>query len=134
MPIIDNSLPQQDRTFVVVLSNPLPPPAGLIAPASAVVTIKDDDVGGIIQFSAPTYTAKEDGGEAILTVTRTGGRAGGVSVRVVTGDNGAFILPPGMAAQTASTADYTPVDTMVTWFNSRSGCHSTGTCGPGTRQ
>ena len=114
--ILDNSLPQPDRNFNIVLSNPLPAGVGLIAPASAVATIKDDDIGGVIQLSAPTYTVKESGGEAILTLTRTAGRAGGVSVRVVTGDSPAFVLPPGMVAQTATAGtNYTSVDTRVTF-------------------
>src|SRR5439155_1041837 len=117
VPIVDNALPQADRTFVVALSNPLlapPAPFALIAPATAVVTIKDDDLGGTIQFSAPNFSVNEDGGEAILTVTRTGGRAGGVSVRMRTGD--LFTPPVGTPAQTASAGtDYTSTDVRVTF-------------------
>jgi len=114
--IIDNSLPQPDRNFMVVLSNPLPAGVGLIGPASAVATIKDDDIGGVIQLSAPTYSVKEDGGEAILTLTRIAGRASGVSVRLVTGDSPAFVLPPGMVAQTAGAGvNYTSTDVRVTF-------------------
>ncbi|HEY2992252.1 MAG TPA: Calx-beta domain-containing protein [Methylomirabilota bacterium] len=116
VPIVDNSLPQPDRNFVIVLSNPAPAGVGLIGPASAVATIKDDDIGGVIQLSAPIYSVKEDGGEVILTLTRIAGRAGGVSVRLVTGDSPAFVLPPGGVPQTASAgSDYTSTDVRVTF-------------------
>ncbi|HMC70350.1 MAG TPA: Calx-beta domain-containing protein, partial [Mycobacteriales bacterium] len=122
VPILNNSLPQPDRTFVVLVGNAaitgLPPATvSLIAPVAAVVTIKDDDVGGVIQWSAPTYTVREDGGEAILTLTRLGGRAGGVSVRVQT--HAAGFVPPGSPAPPAQTAtagaNYTSTDLRVTF-------------------
>jgi len=43
---------------------------------------------GIIQFSNSTYQASEQDGLAAITVTRTGGSAGALSVRVSTGGDG----------------------------------------------
>ncbi len=112
VPIINNSLAQPDRKFNVLLRNPAIA-AGtftLVAPSAAEVTINDDDVGGIIQFSSPTYTVNEDGGSAVLTVVRSGGQAGGVSVSVQTQALG--FVPPGSPAPPAQTAtpgaDFTP--------------------------
>ncbi len=86
VPIINNSVPQAERKFNVVLSNAVigVGTVTLVAPVTAEVAISDDDQGGQIRFGAPTYTVTEDGGDALVTVTRTGGQAGGVSVRLQT--------------------------------------------------
>src|SRR5205807_2615111 len=39
---------------------------------------------GSLAFSAPTYNVNENGGQATITVTRTGGSAGAVSVQYAT--------------------------------------------------
>ncbi len=51
---------------------------------------------GTIQFSSNTYQASEQDGQAAITVTRTGGSAGALSIRVSTGGTG----------DTATTEDY----------------------------
>lgn len=55
-----------------------------IAISQAQGTIQNDDVGGSVQFSSPTFVGTEFGGSAAVTVTRTGGNGGGVSVRFST--------------------------------------------------
>src|SRR5205085_257536 len=62
--------------------------ATLGSPNTAVLTIQDDDVAqpGALQFSAAGYTVNENGGAATITVTRTGGSAGSVTVHYATGD------------------------------------------------
>ncbi len=116
VPIINNALPQGPRTFNVLLSNPTITVGAvtLVAPALAEVTITDDDIGGVIQFSGPTYTVNENGGEAVVTVVRSGGQAGGVSVRLQTSD--LFVVAPPLDPATATAgADYTSTDVRVTF-------------------
>ena len=83
VPIQDDTLAEGDETFSVTLSNP----GGggtLGSPSAAVVTIREDDVAGTVQFGSATYSVSEDGGLATITVTRTGGSASGVTVRYAT--------------------------------------------------
>jgi len=78
------------------------------------VTITDDDIGGVIQFSAPTYSVNEDGGDAVVTVVRSGGQAGGISVRLQTSD--LFLVAPPLDPATATaSSDYTSTDVRVTF-------------------
>ena len=53
------------------------------------MTIGDNDVAGTLQFSAATYSVTEPGSgtaNVVITVTRTGGTAGGVLVDFTTAD------------------------------------------------
>jgi uncharacterized delta-60 repeat protein len=47
---------------------------------NATLTIINDNNYGALQFSAPSYLVNENGGSATITVIRTGGAAGSVSV------------------------------------------------------
>src|SRR2546430_1272691 len=91
---------------------PSPPPAAATAPpqgraktpagppTTAVLTITDNDVAanpGQLQFSAATYSVAENGGNASITITRTGGSDGTVTVQVNT-----------TGGTAASGTDYTP--------------------------
>src|SRR5262249_37195371 len=58
--------------------------ATLGTPNTAVVSILDDDVAGNIQLAADSLTVDEYAGVATVTVTRTGGNAGGVTVHYAT--------------------------------------------------
>jgi hypothetical protein len=107
VPILNNSQPDPDRKFDLLLSNATPGSTTILAPARAEVTITDDDRGGVVQFSAATYTVSETGGDAVVTVIRTGGSGGGVSVLVQTG---AFATVP-IAPTATATVDYTPLTT-----------------------
>ncbi|MFL6336657.1 MAG: Calx-beta domain-containing protein [Pyrinomonadaceae bacterium] len=60
---------------------------------------------GQLQFSAASYTAAESAGNAAITVTRTGGSAGAVSVTFATADGTA-----------AAGADYTAVSNFTVTF------------------
>src|SRR6185369_13876660 len=98
VPIINDGLVETNETFALTLSNPrltdlTPVPVASASCAtftattcSAVATIEDDDQGGVIQFSADTYQVAENvaSGQAMVTLTRTGGLAGGVSVDLAT--------------------------------------------------
>jgi hypothetical protein len=62
-----------------------------------VLTIEDDDRAGTLQFSASTYSVTERNGAVTITVTRSGGGSGSVSVRYATSNGTA-----------SSGSDYTP--------------------------
>ena len=49
---------------------------------NATLTIINDNSYGTLQFSAPGYLVNENGGNATITVIRTGGDAGAVSVKL----------------------------------------------------
>ena len=53
---------------------------------NATLTILNDNSSGTLQFSAPSYTVNEDGGQATITVIRTGGAVGTASVQYATSD------------------------------------------------
>ena len=109
IPIINDTTAETpaNETVNLTLSNPTGG-ATLGSPNSAVLTITDDDVApGTLQFSASTYSVAENSGNAAVTVTRTGGSAGAVSVTFATGTGG---------TATAS-VDYTAVNQTVLFVN-----------------
>jgi uncharacterized delta-60 repeat protein len=84
-----------NKQFGVLLSNPIlngastpslfyvgTPPTNSIT--NATLTIVNDNSYGAVQFSAPSYLVDENGGYATITVVRTGGTAGPVSVNFTT--------------------------------------------------
>jgi hypothetical protein len=86
IPITDDLLNEPDETVNITLSN-----AGgsgaLGTPATAVLTIANDDpVGGYIKFSAPNYSVNE-GGVATITVQRVGTLTQAVTVDFATTDS-----------------------------------------------
>ncbi len=68
VPINNDTISEDPETFRVTLSNPSP---GAIVgtPGSSIVTIIDDDIRSIIQFSPANYTVAENGSSVNLTVT-----------------------------------------------------------------
>lgn len=68
---------EPDETFNVNLTEPANVNLGN---NQTVVTIINDDAGGIIQFSAPSVSVSENGNTAQITVSRTGGNASDVVV------------------------------------------------------
>lgn len=104
IPINDDATPEPNETFNITLGNATGG-ATIGTPAAAVVTITDNDNAGVLQFSAPTFSIREDGtAVAAVTVTRTGGSTGQVS--------GTVTLAGGTA--TAGT-DYTATPITVTF-------------------
>jgi hypothetical protein len=87
VPILNDSRDEPNETFRVLLS----PGAGttLGSPFSAMVTITDDDVPGTVAFGAATFTVAETAAVATVTVNRTGGAAGGVTVDYASSDGSA---------------------------------------------
>jgi hypothetical protein len=90
--ILDDTQYEGDETVNLSLSNPSGG-AGLGAPASAVLTIAEDEPippAGSLQFSAPTYLVTEFGLVATITVVREGGSVGTVTVDYTSSDDTAI--------------------------------------------
>ncbi len=83
--IRQDKLVDGDKTFTFSLAHPSSG-ATLDPQSSALVTIKDVDVAGLLKFAPLTYSVSENAPSVTLTVTRTGGGAGGVLVDFVTTD------------------------------------------------
>ena len=79
IPILDDALVEGNETIPVTIFGPTSG-ATLGTPASAVITVVDDDRGGLVRFSAATYAFTEGAGNASITVVRTGGTASDVLV------------------------------------------------------
>jgi subtilisin family serine protease len=90
--IQDDSDLEGSENFTVTLSNPSGG-ASLGTPSLATVTITDDEIPtspGNLQFSTPNYSVNENGASSTITVTRTNGSTGEVSVTYATSDGSAI--------------------------------------------
>lgn len=84
--LLDDASFEGDETFSVTLQNPTGG-AALDTPSSAVVTIAEDDAppsAGSLQFSGASYAATEGDGTVMVTVIRSGGSAGAITVDYTT--------------------------------------------------
>ena len=84
VPLLPDTNDEDNETLNLTLSNP--GGATLGAPATATLTITDNDQAGAVQFGAATYSVKEDAATARISVTRSGGTAGGATVDYATSD------------------------------------------------
>ena len=92
MPLIHDGLPgPPTNTFRCIClaprSNNSNSTAVLGQQTNALVNILQDDSYGTFQFTQPAYLANENGGVATLTVFRTGGVLGPVSINYATGSS-----------------------------------------------
>jgi Domain of unknown function (DUF1929)/Calx-beta domain/Galactose oxidase, central domain len=73
IPIVNDTVAEGNETLNLALSNPTGG-ATLSGISTAVLTVTDNDVSpsGVLQFSAATYSVAENGGNATVTITRTG--------------------------------------------------------------
>lgn len=112
--IANNALFDGDRTVNLTLSGPTGG-AVLGATASAVLTIIEDELEppGTLQFSSATYSVAEDGGGAMITVTRTHGAVGPVTVSYAT-SNGTATEP----------GDYLAASGTLSWDDAETGSKS----------
>ncbi|MEW5851037.1 MAG: Calx-beta domain-containing protein [Myxococcota bacterium] len=85
VPIWMDSNSEGDETIFLTLSNPSGG-AALGTPDTAVLTVVDVATAGSLQLSAATYSIGENGGSATITVTRTNGSGGTVTVDYATSD------------------------------------------------
>jgi len=97
IPLINNGAVGTNRQFAVYLFNPTNSSSGsapgllLNGPTTnATLVIVNDNSYGTLQFSAANYLVNENGGYATVTVNRTGGIAGPVSVSYSTANGTAF--------------------------------------------
>jgi subtilisin family serine protease len=103
VPITDDSLFEGPETFNVTLSNPVGGTLG--SPATAVVSITDNDRAPVIQFAAATATVSEGAGTVVLTITRSTGE-GASSVAYATANGTA-----------TAGSDYTALSGTVSFAN-----------------
>jgi len=109
VPITDDSNYEGDETFVLNLSS-VTGGAFAGAPMSANVTITENDpvpAAGSLQFSGPSYPVNEGGTEILVTVTRTGGSSGAVTVDFATSNGSA-----------AAGSDYAATSGMLSFADS----------------
>ncbi len=88
VPILQDTIVEGTETVSLTLSAPV---GAQLVPGrdTATLLILDDDVGGVVQFSAPLFNTTECAAlpcNATLTVSRTGGAASGVTVDFTTAD------------------------------------------------
>jgi hypothetical protein len=81
--IMQDTIEEASETIRFALRDPT---GGMVLGArpSTVLTITDDDPAGALAFASAVYTAAEGGPAAVITVTRTGGTASGVTVQYAT--------------------------------------------------
>jgi hypothetical protein len=100
--ITNDSAPETPETVLLTLSNPRtnnPAEIGRVAlgtPNAATLTITDNDKAGTLSLNASAYTISETGSTLHVTVTRTGGAAGGVSANYQL-NNGTAVFPADFA-------------------------------------
>jgi Calx-beta domain len=81
VPVVNDTLAEAPEIVLLQLSSPTQ--GAVLGPRqSAVLTLVDNDAGGAFRFSAAAYSVKEGTPSATITVTRSGGAAGDVSVDV----------------------------------------------------
>jgi len=85
--LLDDADDEASETFTVALANPSAGALGV--PSAAVVTLADNDAGGVIELAAASLSVDEGAGSVSLTVTRAQGTAGNVSVAYSVSDGSA---------------------------------------------
>ncbi|MDB6027342.1 MAG: hypothetical protein JWM68_3565, partial [Verrucomicrobiales bacterium] len=76
--LLNDTLAEGNETVNLTLTNVVGITLG--QQSNAVLTLEDDDKGGVLNFSPALYTVSETGKLATITVLRTNGLASGVSV------------------------------------------------------
>ncbi|MBT8198519.1 MAG: hypothetical protein KJO84_08495, partial [Acidimicrobiia bacterium] len=110
VPIVNDTAEEGSESFTVTLSNPTGG-ALLGVPATEIVTIENDDAAnGVLDFSVSEVTVTE-GGDVTLTVERTGGSYGAVSVDYQTLNRSA--MAPDDYTAASGTLDWADDDTTT---------------------
>ncbi len=98
--ITDDNIYEKDESLNVMLSTPVN--SNISSPASAALTIQDNEVTPTVHFDAPDFNIGEADGHAIITLTLSNPSVDNITVNAITGDGSA-----------SSQLDYAPVDTLV---------------------
>ena len=108
IPLLDDSIAEGNETVNLSLTNFT---GGAIAGTqdTAIFTIEDNDVPGTLAFDTASYTVNEGDGTASITVVRTGGNAGTVSVDLALTDGSA--TAPGDYDSTTQTVTFADGET-----------------------
>src|SRR5262249_49375870 len=85
VPVVNDAI-DEASPLTVNLALGTPDQALLGSPRTSVLTIADNDVAGVVQFAVSDYSVGQRGGSAVITVSRTGGRAGAATVQYKTSD------------------------------------------------
>jgi len=112
--ITNDGVVENDEAFAVTLNTPTGGAA--LGAASTTVTIQDDDillVPGVLGLTQSAVTVSETAGTLTLTVTRSNGLAGAVTVDYIA-ENGTAV----------SGADFSPASGTLTWTQSEGGSKS----------
>jgi hypothetical protein len=91
VPIAHDLIHEPTEALLLRLKNPGGYGATIGSPATAVLTITDNDAAPSLQFSAGAYTVAEAAGTATITVKRLGSTASAVTVDYTTSDGTATI-------------------------------------------
>jgi subtilisin-like proprotein convertase family protein len=102
IPIANDDLNEGNETVNLSLSSPTGG-ATLGNPNVAALTIVDN-APGLLQFSSLSYSARENDGEATITVRRVGGSSGAISVDYATADGSA-----------SAASDYSATSGRLSW-------------------
>jgi uncharacterized delta-60 repeat protein len=100
IPLFNNTIVDGDRTVSLALSNPTNG-SSLNIPSTAILTIQDDDSApGVLGFTATIFNALESTTNALITVSRTNGFTGTVTVQysTFTNVNDSAVAYPGTGA------------------------------------
>lgn len=120
---LDDNIVEGPKTVELSLFNPYiygsttnAPTNGLVLayPSNAVLTINDSDSYGNIGFLAPNFNVPQTAGQALITVVRTGGSVGTVSVNYSTSNPPTNGVVPPMAPAQAGT-NYGAVSGVLTF-------------------
>ena len=98
--LLDDATTEGNETVLLQLLNATG--GATLGLANATGTIVDNDAPGSFVFSVPTYTVSESNASAIITIIRTNGNLGSVSVTAQT--SGGTATP---------TLDYTPISNVL---------------------
>ena len=130
VPILQDPDAEDPETLTLALSNALPGTSSVLgAPATATITIADDDPPGAIDFKSLQYDVDETAGQAIVTVERVGGVGGAVSVDYQTSDGSAtadddYTATGGTLTWAAGDSDDKTFTVPVTWDGRAEGTES----------
>lgn len=109
VPLFDDAVADGPKTVNLALKNPTGG-AALGAPNTATLTILDSDAAGRIRFTTNQFNVEEGTGTAVISVTRTGGLSGTVTV--------SYQASGGTAAPNT---DYTPASGALTFGHNQAG-------------